>query len=104
MSTQISTKSLHSGHDVTTNGGTRAVPIYQSTAYVFNDSDHAANLFALAETGNIYTRINNPTNDILEQRIADIEGDCRSCYCFWNISFSYNIFNFVKGRRSFSCV
>ena len=74
MSTQISTKSLHSGHDVTTNGGTRAVPIYQSTAYVFNDSDHAANLFALAETGNIYTRINNPTNDILEQRIADIEG------------------------------
>ena len=50
MSTQISTKSLHSGHDVTTNGGTRAVPIYQSTAYVFNDSDHAANLFALAET------------------------------------------------------
>ena len=56
------------------NSGTRAVPIYQSTAYVFNDSDHAANLFSLAESGNIYTRINNPTNDILEQRLASIEG------------------------------
>jgi len=65
---------LHAGHDVQTNGGTRAVPIYQSTAYVFNDSDHAANLFALAETGNIYTRINNPTNDVLEQRLAALEG------------------------------
>lgn len=75
MSTQkFATKALHSGHDVKSNAGTRAVPIYQSTAYVFNDSDHAANLFALAETGNIYTRINNPTNDILEQRLAAIEG------------------------------
>ncbi len=75
MSTQkFATKALHAGHDVQNNGGTRAVPIYQSTAYVFNDSDHAANLFALAETGNIYTRINNPTNDILEQRLAALEG------------------------------
>ncbi|WP_412561660.1 O-acetylhomoserine aminocarboxypropyltransferase/cysteine synthase family protein [Winogradskyella sp. MIT101101] len=75
MSTQkFATKALHAGHDVQNNGGTRAVPIYQSTAYVFNDSDHAANLFALAETGNIYTRINNPTNDILEQRLASLEG------------------------------
>ncbi|TJY36975.1 O-acetylhomoserine aminocarboxypropyltransferase/cysteine synthase family protein [Pontimicrobium aquaticum] len=75
MSTQkFATKALHAGHDVSQNGGTRAVPIYQSTAYVFNDSDHAANLFALAEPGNIYTRINNPTNDILEQRLAALEG------------------------------
>ena len=75
MSAQkFATKALHAGHDVQKNGGTRAVPIYQSTAYVFNDSDHAANLFALAETGNIYTRINNPTNDILEQRLAALEG------------------------------
>jgi len=75
MSTQkFATKALHAGHDVQSNAGTRAVPIYQSTAYVFNDSDHAANLFALAETGNIYTRINNPTNDILEQRLAALEG------------------------------
>jgi len=71
---KFSTNALHAGHDVTVNGGTRAVPIYQSTAYVFNNSDHAANLFALAEFGNIYTRINNPTNDILEQRLAALEG------------------------------
>ena len=75
MSTQkFATNALHAGHDVQKTGGTRAVPIYQSTAYVFNDSDHAANLFALAEPGNIYTRINNPTNDILEQRLAALEG------------------------------
>lgn len=75
MSTQkFATKALHAGHDVQQNAGTRAVPIYQSTAYVFNDSDHAANLFSLAEAGNIYTRINNPTNDILEQRLAALEG------------------------------
>ena len=75
MSTQkFATNALHAGHDVSQNAGTRAVPIYQSTAYVFNDSDHAANLFALAETGNIYTRINNPTNDVLEQRLAALEG------------------------------
>jgi O-acetylhomoserine (thiol)-lyase len=75
MSTQkFATQALHAGHNVSENGGTRAVPIYQSTAYVFNSSDHAANLFSLAEPGNIYTRINNPTNDILEQRLAALEG------------------------------
>lgn len=74
MSTQkFATNALHAGHDVTTNGGTRAVPIYQSTAYVFNDSDHAANLFNLSESGNIYTRINNPTNAVLEERLAILE-------------------------------
>ncbi|MEN8798131.1 MAG: O-acetylhomoserine aminocarboxypropyltransferase/cysteine synthase family protein [Flavobacteriaceae bacterium] len=71
---KFSTDALHAGHDTSVNGGTRAVPIYQSTAFVFNDSDHAANLFSLAEFGNIYTRINNPTNDILEQRLAAVEG------------------------------
>jgi O-acetylhomoserine (thiol)-lyase len=75
---KFSTNALHAGHDTTINGGTRAVPIYQSTAFVFNDSDHAANLFSLAETGNIYTRINNPTNDILEQRLAALEGGIAS--------------------------
>ena len=74
----FSTKALHAGYEPSQNAGTRAVPIYQSTAYVFNDSDHAANLFSLAETGNIYTRINNPTNDILEQRLAALEGGIAS--------------------------
>ena len=68
------TKSLHVGHDISNTQGTRAVPIYQSTAYVFNDSDQAANLFSLAEPGYIYTRLNNPTNDVLEQRLAALEG------------------------------
>ena len=71
---KLSTKALHSGHEVDLTQGTRAVPIYQSTSYVFNDSAHAANLFALSEPGYIYTRLNNPTNDILEKRLADIEG------------------------------
>ena len=75
MSTQkFATNALHAGHDVTKNGGTRAVPIYQTTSYVFNNADHAANLFGLAEPGFIYTRLNNPTNDILEQRLAALEG------------------------------
>lgn len=75
MSTnKFATNALHAGHDTTKNTGTRAVPIYQTTSYVFNNSDHAANLFGLAEAGFIYTRLNNPTNDILEQRLAKLEG------------------------------
>src|SRR5690606_7476980 len=54
--------------------GSRAVPIYQTTSYVFNDSEHAANLFGLKEFGNIYTRLMNPTTDVLEKRIAALEG------------------------------
>jgi O-acetylhomoserine (thiol)-lyase len=74
MSQKFSTNALHAGHDVKNNGGTRAVPLYQSTSYVFKNSDHAANLFALVEPGYIYTRINNPTVDVLEQRLAALEG------------------------------
>ena len=75
MSTnKFATNALHAGHDTTKNAGTRAVPIYQTTSYVFNNSEHAANLFGLAEAGFIYTRLNNPTNDILEQRLAKLEG------------------------------
>ena len=74
MSLKLATNALHAGHDVTQTQGTRAVPIYQTSSYVFNDSEHAANLFALAESGYIYTRLNNPTNDVLEQRLAAVEG------------------------------
>ncbi|MBH0117766.1 bifunctional o-acetylhomoserine/o-acetylserine sulfhydrylase [Salinibacterium sp. NG253] len=68
------TKQIHSGAqpDPTTNS--RATPIYKTTAYVFNNADHAKNLFALAEFGNIYTRIQNPTQDVVEQRVAALEG------------------------------
>ena len=75
MSTQkFSTQALHAGHDTTKTAGTRAVPIYQTSSYVFNDTEHAANLFSLKELGFIYTRLNNPTNEILQQRLAAIEG------------------------------
>lgn len=68
------TRQIHSGAqpDPTTNA--RATPIYQTTSYVFNSADHAANLFALTEIGNIYTRIQNPTQDVVEQRLAALEG------------------------------
>ena len=75
MSTQkFSTNALHAGHDVTQTSGTRAVPIYQTSSYVFNNSEHAANLFSLKELGFIYTRLNNPTNQILQERLATLEG------------------------------
>jgi O-acetylhomoserine (thiol)-lyase len=74
MSNQLATQALHAGHDASTSNGSQAVPIYQTTSYVFKDSDHAANLFSLAEPGFIYTRLNNPTNDVLEQRLAAMEG------------------------------
>ena len=68
------TLALHAGHNTTKTEGTRAVPIYQTTSYVFDNTDHAANLFSLAEPGYIYTRLNNPTADVLEQRLASLEG------------------------------
>lgn len=75
MSYHIETVSLHAGQENPDSAtGARAVPIYQTTSYVFRDTDHAANLFGLKELGNIYTRLNNPTNDIFERRVAAIEG------------------------------
>src|SRR5512139_1904187 len=71
---RIETLALHGGQEADPATGSRAVPIYQTTSYQFKDSDHAARLFALEEFGNIYSRIMNPTNDIFEQRIADLEG------------------------------
>lgn len=78
MSTNVQTNSLHAGHDTTLTQGTRAVPIYQNTAYVFKNAQHAADLFSLSELGYIYTRLNNPTNDVLEQRLAAVEGGIAS--------------------------
>ncbi len=75
MSTlKFSTQALHSGHDVTTTQGTRAVPIYHSSSYVFENADHAAGAFNLSIPAYIYTRLNNPTNDVLEKRLAALEG------------------------------
>lgn len=68
------TKALHQGHDSKNTQGSQAVPIYQTTSYVFNDADHAAGAFNLSIPTYIYTRLNNPTNDVLEQRLAALEG------------------------------
>lgn len=70
----FTTRQLHAGQQPDPATGSRAVPLYQTTSYQFKDTEHAANLFALKEFGNIYTRIMNPTTDVLEQRIADLEG------------------------------
>ena len=68
------TRQIHAGQSPDTTTGARALPIYQTTSYVFQNAEHAANLFALKELGNIYTRIMNPTQDAVEQRIASLEG------------------------------
>ena len=70
----FATRSLHAGHTPDKSSLARAVPIYQTTSYVFEDSNHAASLFALQQFGNIYTRIMNPTTDVFEQRVAALEG------------------------------
>ena len=71
---RLETVALHAGQKPDPTTGSRAVPIYQTTSYVFNNTEHAANLFALKEFGNIYTRLMNPTNDVFEKRVAEIEG------------------------------
>ena len=71
---KFDTLQVHAGQTKDSVTGSRAVPIYQTTSYVFKDAEHAANLFALKEFGNIYTRIMNPTNDVFEQRVAALEG------------------------------
>ncbi len=70
----FTTRQLHAGQQPDPATGSRALPIYQTTSYQFRDTEHASNLFALRELGNIYTRIMNPTTDVLEQRLASLEG------------------------------
>jgi len=71
---RFDTLQVHAGQKPDPATGSRSVPIYQTTSYVFNSAEHAANLFALKEPGNIYTRIMNPTTDVFEQRMAALEG------------------------------
>ena len=70
----LGTLAIHAGQEPDPATGSRAVPIYQTTSYTFRDTEHAANLFALKELGNIYTQIMNPTTDVLEKRVAALEG------------------------------
>ena len=80
----FNTRALHAGYDPDPTTHARAVPIYQTTSFTFDNSEHAAALFGLQQFGNIYTRIMNPTTDVLEKRVASLEngvagaGDCRA--------------------------
>src|SRR5476651_1060565 len=73
-SLKFETLQLHAGQEADPTTGSRAVPLYQTTSYVFNNAEHGADLFALRKFGNIYTRIQNPTTDVFEKRIAALEG------------------------------
>src|SRR3978361_1972773 len=75
---KFETLQLHAGQEIDPTTQSRAVPIYQTTSYNFKNSEHGANLFALKEFGNIYTRIMNPTTDVFEKRIAALEGGVAS--------------------------
>lgn len=91
------TKALHSGYDIHASFGEMSVPIAQTTAYAFRDSTHAANLFALKELGPIYTRLTNPTTDILEKRFADVENGVASlCVSSGQAAIFYAIANVAQ--------
>lgn len=88
---------VHAGQEPDPTTGSRAVPIYQTTAYNFRDSEHAANLFALAESGNIYTRIMNPTTDVFEKRVAALEGGVGAlAFASGHAAISAAIFNIAE--------
>ena len=74
MAHHFETLQLHAGQSPDPATNARAVPIYQTSSYVFNDAEHGANLFGLKEFGNIYTRLMNPTTDVFEKRVAALEG------------------------------
>ncbi|MDD3158855.1 O-acetylhomoserine aminocarboxypropyltransferase/cysteine synthase [Anaeromusa sp.] len=88
---------VHGGQEPDPATGSRAVPIYQTTAYAFRDSEHAANLFGLKESGNIYTRIMNPTTDVFEKRVAILEGGAAAvAFASGHAAISSAIFNIVQ--------
>ena len=78
---KFETLQVHAGQKPDKETLSRAVPLYQTSSYVFRDAKHAADLFDLAEAGNIYTRINNPTTEIFEKRVAALEGGVASLAC-----------------------
>ena len=91
------TIALHGGQEPDPTTNSRAVPIYQTTSYTFNDTAHAANLFALAEPGNIYTRIMNPTTDVLENRVAQLEGGIGAvALASGQAAVTYSVLNICK--------
>ncbi|MHC5061741.1 MAG: homocysteine synthase [Planctomycetota bacterium] len=99
---RIDTLALHAGQPVDSDTLSRAVPIYQTSSYVFKDTDHAANLFALKEFGNIYTRLMNPTTDVLEKRLAAMEGGVGGlCFSSGMAAITASILNICKAGQHF---
>ncbi len=94
---KFETLQLHAGHQPDQCTNSRAVPIYQTTSYVFNNAEHAANLFALKEFGNIYTRIMNPTQDVFEQRVAALEGGAAALAVASGHAAQFLTFNTILG-------
>ncbi len=94
---KFDTLQVHAGQNPDPTTGSRAVPIYQTSSYVFNNVEHAANLFGLKEFGNIYTRIMNPTSDVLEQRIAALEGGAGAlAVASGSAAITYSILNIAE--------
>jgi O-acetylhomoserine/O-acetylserine sulfhydrylase len=89
------TAQIHAGHEPDSDTHSRAVPIYQTTSYTFKSSKHAANLFALKEFGNIYSRIMNPTNDVFEKRIAELEGGAAALATSSGHAAQFLVFNTI---------
>jgi len=95
---KIETLSLHAGQPVESDSGSRGVPVHRTAAYLFKNTEHAANLFALKELGNIYTRLMNPTQDVLEKRIAALEGGAAALAVASGTSaIFYAVINIAKG-------
>ncbi len=99
---RIETLALHAGQEVDSDTRSRAVPIYQTSSYVFKDTDHAANLFALREFGNIYTRLMNPTTDVLEKRLAAMEGGVGGlCFSSGMAAITASVLNICRAGQHF---
>ncbi len=102
---KLETLVLHAGWRADPTTGSVAVPIHQTTSYQFNDTDHAASLFALSELGNIYTRLQNPTTDVLEQRITALEGGAASLgVSSGQTATAVSIQNIARARRQYRLV
>jgi O-acetylhomoserine (thiol)-lyase len=96
----LETLALHAGQKPDPTTGSRAVPVYQTTSYCFKDTEHAANLFALKEFGNIYTRLMNPTTDVLERRLAALEGGVGGlCFSSGMAAITAGILNICKSGQ-----
>lgn len=98
----LATLALHAGHDPSGDATlSRAVPIYQTSSYVFKSSEHAANLFALKEFGNIYTRLTNPTTDVLEKRMSALEGGAAAlALASGQAAISYTVMTLAKAGQN----